>query len=307
MLALSRVTSVQGLYIVTNDSNTKFYHGRRSSTSGTDLQAEFSRLRLNRLETIGRQMVEFISESPTTSIFTLNCQSLRKHAQDLQDEVVRKSSILVLSETWMQPKQPEIVPHFDHVVAFKRQQTRAGGVAIYRNSTDRTITGTPHMIINIRQTDTVTVSTFSIGDICSARFRLQNGQFIFVVAIYISPNKSVNDIIEFIHEILLSYTPAGATLLGKDWGSTPMILSGDFNINFGELSAQPLIDFLEKEFSLTLTSDRNIPTTKFGTTIDAVFTRFLENVESRIYISYFSYHKPIITILKSEETINTDE
>ncbi|KAK0086417.1 hypothetical protein PV326_005552 [Microctonus aethiopoides] len=32
-----------------------------------------------------------------------------------------------------------------------------------------------------------------------------------------------------------------------------------------------------------------------GTTIVAVFSRYLDTIESRTYISYFSYHKPIVS------------
>ncbi|KAK0073924.1 hypothetical protein PV325_009019 [Microctonus aethiopoides] len=42
-------------------------------------------------------------------------------------------------------------------------------------------------------------------------------------------------------------------------------------------------------------NDRNISTRKSGTTIDAVFSRSLDTIESRTYISYFSYHKPIVS------------
>jgi hypothetical protein len=45
--------------------------------------------------------------------------------------------------------------------------------------------------------------------------------------------------------------------------------------------------------------------TKSRTTIDAIFIRYLPNVQSRTYISYFSYHRPIISTFPKE--ISTDE
>lgn len=51
-VALSRVTSIRGLYIITWNNNRRFNYGRRKSTSLSDLQAEFRRLSLNRLQTI---------------------------------------------------------------------------------------------------------------------------------------------------------------------------------------------------------------------------------------------------------------
>lgn len=49
-VALSRVTSLQGLYITTKDNDKTFYHGRRASTAINSLQEEFRRLSLNRLQ-----------------------------------------------------------------------------------------------------------------------------------------------------------------------------------------------------------------------------------------------------------------
>jgi len=44
-----------------------------------------------------------------------------------------------------------------------------------------------------------------------------------------------------------------------------------------------------------MSNDRYTSTTKSGTTVDAVFSHYLDTIESRTYISYFSYHKPIIS------------
>uniref|UniRef100_A0A0K8TMU8 Endonuclease/exonuclease/phosphatase domain-containing protein n=1 Tax=Tabanus bromius TaxID=304241 RepID=A0A0K8TMU8_TABBR len=78
-----------------------------------------------------------------------------------------------------------------------------------------------------------------------------------------------------------------------------MILSGDFNTNFAEDDKnQLLIEFLNNEFGLTMSNDRNLSTTKYKTTIDAVFIRHLNRFESKLFVSYFSYHKPIVSVLE---------
>ncbi|GFQ85775.1 ATP-dependent DNA helicase [Trichonephila clavata] len=48
-VALSRVTSIEGLYIVPKDNDNRFYHGRKTDTSIISLQDEFRRLSLNTL------------------------------------------------------------------------------------------------------------------------------------------------------------------------------------------------------------------------------------------------------------------
>ena len=65
-------------------------------------------------------------------------------------------------------------------------------------------------------------------------------------------------------------------LLEKDLGEMRMIMSGDFNINFNTDEAQPLLRFLDEKFKLKLNTDKGQTTARLGTTIDAVFSRYLE-------------------------------
>jgi len=51
--------------------------------------------------------------------------------------------------------------------------------------------------------------------------------------------------------------------VGKSFDDLLMILSGDFNINFTDDKNQLLIEFLNNEFGLTMSSDRNLSTTKY--------------------------------------------
>lgn len=119
--------------------------------------------------------------------------------------------------------------------------------------------------------------------------------------LYISPNQRVNEIIKFLHFVLLPYTPVGSADLGEEYDTMPMIIGGDFNINFSSDKAEPLILFLREKLNLRMNTNRNIPTTNSDTTIDAVFSRYLETLQSQLYVSYFSYHKPIILFIKEIE------
>ena len=42
-----------------------------------------------------------------------------------------------------------------------------------------------------------------------------------------------------------------------------------------------------------MNSDPSISTTQHGTTIDVLFIQGLQHSKSEVYVSYFSYHKPI--------------
>jgi len=77
-----------------------------------------------------------------------------------------------------------------------------------------------------------------------------------------------------------------------------MILRGDFNVNFGSNDSLPLINFLRKSFGLI---NNNPKESKSRTTKDTIFTRYLENIESRThYISYISHRQPIVSTLAIE-------
>jgi len=71
--------------------------------------------------------------------------------------------------------------------------------------------------------------------------------------------------------------PMGALELGNEEDKIPMILSGDFNVRFDCVESQPLTDFLRQKFNTTMKNNPTIPITKSGTTIDAIFTRYLNN------------------------------
>ena len=77
-----------------------------------------------------------------------------------------------------------------------------------------------------------------------------------------------------------------------------MILTGDFNVNFGNNASQALITFLKDNFNLTMNNDPMQPTTRGGTAIE---TRFHNTLESRTFISYYSYHMPIVSSLNLDD------
>ena len=83
----------------------------------------------------------------------------------------------------------------------------------------------------------------------------------------------------------------------KSLCNIPLVLAGDFNINFSNEKSKPLLQFLLDEFDLRINNDPAESTTRYNTTIDAVFSRHLHKIESKTYVSYFSYHKPIITTI----------
>lgn len=77
----------------------------------------------------------------------------------------------------------------------------------------------------------------------------------------------------------------------------PLIITGDFNIDVLKQENAEFIDFMLKYLRLNLASDATQATTFGGSCIDLTFTRNVQ-AECKRYCSYFSYHRPILSILK---------
>lgn len=55
----------------------------------------------------------------------------------------------------------------------------------------------------------------------------------------ISPTKaSVQEIIKKLHKNSIVSTEEGSTIFEENWNQVPLILSGDFNKNFAEVSSE---------------------------------------------------------------------
>ncbi|CAB3229553.1 unnamed protein product [Arctia plantaginis] len=256
-VALSRVTSIEKLYITTkNDNSTfKFYHNRKQAASTASLLQEFKRLSLNSVQTIAKSLLDFISNRNGISIMTFNCQSLNSHKYDLQHSVTRQTNVLLLTETCMTHDNPIEIPNFNCIVQFKRDTVPKGGVAIYQNKNDITNIMTPNIEINIAHVSDVNVRRSVVGDICACLCKLRNGLQIVMVAIYISPNPKLDEVEHFIHRTLLEYTEEGSKILGTNGNKIPLILAGDFNINFADKKSERLTTFLSKTLKLKMNND----------------------------------------------------
>ena len=107
---------LEGLYIVPENNVKRVYHRLIQPHHKTDLQSELERLRYNHYETIVDVIADFISKTKGLSLFSFNCQSLRSHVNDLNDQVAQRSNILILSETWFDNEQEQSIPNFNCIV-----------------------------------------------------------------------------------------------------------------------------------------------------------------------------------------------
>jgi endonuclease/exonuclease/phosphatase family metal-dependent hydrolase len=75
-----------------------------------------------------------------------------------------------------------------------------------------------------------------------------------MVAIYIFPNPKLDEVEHFIHRALMEYTEEGSKILGTN-GNKPLILAGDFNINFADKKSERLTTFLSEKLNLKMNND----------------------------------------------------
>jgi endonuclease/exonuclease/phosphatase (EEP) superfamily protein YafD len=73
-----------------------------------------------------------------------------------------------------------------------------------------------------------------------------------------------------------------------------VILAGDFNVSVKDNCNAELVGFIKDTFELVL-SDLHQGTTRPNSCIDMVFGRNVDNLSCMNYVSYFSYHRPILS------------
>lgn len=232
------------------------------------------------------------------------------HVQDIEtDSVLPTVKIMSLSETWVENEERGDITGFKPVSQFKRKKVRAGGVSIYEKE-DSDLNAVDHDLLKYdeptKQIKCMATSHNNVGDTCAVQMEL-NGQTVLLVNVYISPNTNIKAIRRFFMLNLMAYSPKIAGIFEDididESDKIPIILGGDVNVDLKSENGENLREFLNDNWGLQLNNDSAISTTSSNTCIDRVFTRNLDNLQTQNYISYFSYHKPLLSITVTNETI----
>jgi hypothetical protein len=75
----------------------------------------------------------------------------------------------------------------------------------------------------------------------------------------------------------------------------PIILAGDYNVNVKDNCNAKLVEFMKDTFELDVLSDLSQGKSRSNFCIDIVFGRNVDNLSCMNYVSYFSYHRPILS------------
>jgi hypothetical protein len=160
-----------------------------------------------------------------------------------------------------------------------------------------------HLLMNLDKQNMAKTSfklraSDSCGDVCAAECPV-NGQKVLVVAVYVSPNTPSDDWKCLIFYNLAGYSPKMCKmfkfLARRGCEDMPIILAGDFNVSVKDDYNAELVDFMKDTFEIDVLSDLSQGTTRSNSRIDMVFGRNVDNLSSMNYVSYFSYHRPILS------------
>jgi hypothetical protein len=298
-VALSRVTSLDGLYMINEKDDFTFHHKFGLTAPGVrEVRDEYVRLGRHELQTIEKRATRFFpsrtertddDDGEQRPIFAIshNVQILHAHKEDVEtDDVLTRSDYIVLNETWMDSDDVVSLQNYELVHHKKKEPGRtAGGVAIYRHVDCLTNAVAIPDVPNIEKVKRVETG---VGDICLVRVSRGDRPICVLGSAYVPFSK-----VKFLFFSALARY--GKWILGliPELGvdlDVPIALLGDFNIDVKDLTNYA--EFLEKQFGLSH-HPMESPTTLGCTRIDHAFLRYM-NTKCVPYVSYFSYHRPIL-------------
>jgi endonuclease/exonuclease/phosphatase (EEP) superfamily protein YafD len=127
-----------------------------------------------------------------------------------------------------------------------------------------------------------------------------NGEKVLIVTLYLSNNTPIDDCKRFVLIHLGTFTPKFSeeySIVPEEGRNTiPIILAGDFNIELKKKENETFVTDTEETFGLKLMSNPQCSTTRSKSCIDMVFARNVDDLKCANYITYFSYHRPILSI-----------
>jgi hypothetical protein len=86
----------------------------------------------------------------------------------------------------------------------------------------------------------------------------------------------------------------------------PLILEGDFNVSVKDNYNAELVEFMKDTFEVDVLLNLSQGTTKCNSCNDMDFGRNVDNLFCVDYVSYFSYHRPILNTTNHQVSQLTD-
>ncbi|XP_065304810.2 uncharacterized protein [Dermacentor albipictus] len=261
-VALSRVTTIDGLYLTNKDNDHRFHHFKENPDRA--LADEFRRLGNHRLQTITAECNKMLAEYFVT-VGCVNVRSLGAHSLDVaKDFVLANTTVLCFTETWMDRKPPYDIDGYRCISAAKRSDNRAAGVAIYVKR-------------EVQAEDVFLVQrVYEYGEVCAVRLGS-----VVIACIYIAPGTGETAAADLIVRELQPW-------IGKE----TLLVVGDFNQNVRISRTFP--DMLHVRAGLQMATPMNAISTNRNSCIDLAFHNQGTVKEVKYCSCHFTDHKAML-------------
>ncbi|GBN30786.1 hypothetical protein AVEN_103957-1 [Araneus ventricosus] len=261
-VALSRVTSAKGLYILGE------YTKPPPPREDDPIFQEMKRLKANSI--IPKFAFLHQHNDPNTlQIMYHNVQSLNAHYEDIAaDPCKMNSDILLLAETWTIVKDEFELDSFDHYhLVSDLTKRKPSGVSVYIKKDFK------YMVENVEK-----FPNYDTGiHVMVINFKTK----VRIAVLYAKPGSSDDDIFDAIDDSL--------DVNHIDYKT---VLAGDFNININTPKGKEFCDIMENIYYLKLRNNPSDSTTIHQTTIDCIFSTNIVRT-CGVYESAFSCHLPL--------------
>ena len=261
-VALSRVTSLKGLYLISKDFNLDaIYCNPKIEKALTLMPSIDSQLSWKKLQK--PDMKNYRSNN--VSLVSHNTEGFLRHLKDIKwNQFMQENDIIALQETWLTDEQCENLekPFTMHSIVYSNrksqtssQQSPGGGVALLI-----------HQDFDFQLIDTSKITLECIAvEIVTPSLTVCN--------IYRPPRVSIQYFCNQLTELLIMFK------------SERVILVGDFNMDLLKDKSQLLSDVLI-DYQQVISS----ATTKRNTLLDHIYVKNIEVAVSGVSPIYYSYH-----------------
>ena len=261
-----------------------------------DPDSNFLNERINSVESTYYTHEEFVSFSSNLSenfsIIHLNIGSLQKNIDKLKDflnDIKRKVSVIVLSETWIDDDKADLnslfrIPNYSFIYEKRKTTHKDGGLGIYVNKT------LDYQILPNLAKNTENIETFTI------EIENKSSKNILISAVYRPPRGNQSKVLEEIEQVVHN----------SKHSTKSSFLVGDLNLNsLDYASSTPVKNFFNLAFENGIFSVINRPTGvtwASATAIDHILTNTImdQDLQNGIIKLDISDHFPIFTILNSK-------
>jgi len=282
-VAMSRVTSLSGLYFINGNLN------KLETQSAINIPEEIIKTKKEKFIQFNLHYFQDIEEE-NTFIFA-NIQSLKKHIDDIvRDKSFIYTKFLFFVETWT--LESDDININDYNIIYRKDcnnnnNRHAYGITIYAKHyiqyNDIQIIFESNLYMN-KKSHNLVVFTYQEYCIC-VLYKLPNTLNTYFLQI----------IKEMFHSIKLK-------IMIENY---KFIIVGDFNVDINEDKSNIIIKYLLEEKRFKFNLNNLYSSTNFGTQIDLCFSNY-NACECKYYENYYGYHKPITCIMNKKYEVNNE-